>query len=137
RILAALPPHRDAGRIANLGPDRAEPNRQPLTPPIVTFDYTWLLLFLLVSALGWQFGLLPEWRPALISHSQSLPELLTFQRLPSLHQPEPKRPIAVVTSNGREAATFIGAPPKLFYTHFHPPCRPFPPSPAGRLKNCF
>jgi hypothetical protein len=76
------------------------------------------------SAVSRQFGLSPERRSGFVSHR--LLGLLGLKCLPTLHEPQPKCPVAGIARTGGKAAAFIGAPPKLFYTHFQPPCRPGP-----------
>jgi hypothetical protein len=84
-------------------------------------------------AVSRQFGLPPERRSRLVSHG--LLGLLSLKRLPTLHESQPKCPIAGIARSSGKAAAFIGAPPKLFYTHVSLPAdRPFP-SRVGSLRN--
>ena len=61
-----------------------------------------------------RLGLSPERRARFIS--SSLPDVLTFQRLPACNQPHPKFLVAGSSRRRRKATAFIGAPPKLVCT---------------------
>lgn len=92
------------------------------------------------SAVSWQWGVSPERRSGFVPHR--LLGLSALQRLPTLDEPQPKRPVAGIARSGSKPAAFIGTPPKLFYTHFYLPADRASPSRVGslisgrKLKNC-
>jgi hypothetical protein len=49
---------------------------------------------------------------------------LAFQRLPTLNETHPKRPVAGIACSSGKATAFIGSPPKFIYNHVAPLCRP-------------